>query len=156
MCNTTNFETPDSLSLVFSSLSATIATTLPNYLLPTPTYKTPPYAFNTSVGHLPQGIATSGLATSTYHPILDIHSSVNATVLPEITPAPSLVTFIVTNTAGSVVTTTSTVVEPSVTLGVPPGWNAGTPFRTTSLTVTLLGSVLPWIFIYLFSTVFVL
>ncbi|KAH0585392.1 hypothetical protein H2248_008632 [Termitomyces sp. 'cryptogamus'] len=155
--NTTDSqETPDSLSSVFSSLSATIATTLPNFLLPTPTYTTPPYAFNTSVSHLPNGIATSGLATSTYRPIIGTRSSVNVTVLPGITPTPSLVTFIITNSVGSVVTTTSTVAEPSVKLGVPPGWNAGILSHTTSLMAVFLGSIMSWLFINFSSAVSVL
>ncbi|KAG6872671.1 hypothetical protein C0995_007780 [Termitomyces sp. Mi166 len=149
-------DTPDSLSSAFSSLSATIATTLPNYLLPTPTYTTPPYAFNASVSHLPKGIAMSGLATSTYRPILGTHSSVNVTVLPEITPIPDLVTFIITNSAGSLVTSTSTIAEPSATLGVPPGWNAATPFHTASLTTVFLGSITSWMFIHLSNVLFVL
>ncbi|KAG6840603.1 hypothetical protein C0991_005644 [Blastosporella zonata] len=142
-------DSPDSVASLFSSLSATIATTLPNFLLPTPSYTTPPYAFNTSVSHLPKGIAASGLATSTYRPILGAHNSVNAMAFPEITPSPTLETFIITGSGGLLATSTSTLTEPSVTLGVPPGWSAGTSLHTASLTVVLLAPIISWTFIYL-------
>ncbi|KAG6909869.1 hypothetical protein DXG01_014905 [Tephrocybe rancida] len=142
-------DTADSVASVFSSLSATIATTLPNYLLPTPTFTTPLYAFNTSVSHLSNGIATAGLATSTYRPILGAHK--NVTALPKITPSPTLVTFIITGSGGLLITSTSTLAEPSVTLGVPPGWNAGVSIHTVSLTTILLATFASWIFIYLAS-----
>ncbi|KAG6837380.1 hypothetical protein H0H93_010538 [Arthromyces matolae] len=142
-------DTLDSLNSVFSSISATIATTLPNYILPTPSYTTPAYAFNTSVGHLPSGVAQSGLATSTYIPILGPHNAVNISVLPKITPTPALATFIITNSAGVLETSTSTVLEPSVTLGVPPGWSSGTSFLTASLHMAILVPIASWILIYI-------
>ncbi|KAI0303828.1 aspartic peptidase domain-containing protein, partial [Multifurca ochricompacta] len=40
---------PASLSALFSSLSLTVPTTLPNFVLPTPTLTTPSYLFNASV-----------------------------------------------------------------------------------------------------------
>lgn len=142
-------DSPDSVSSILSSLSATVATTLPNFLLPTPTFTTPPYAFNTSVSHAPKGIVSSGLATSTYMPIL------SASALPAITPTATLVTFIVTNSAGFLVTSTSTVAAPSVTLGVPPGWNAGSSLRTAPLAgvFTSVG-VVTWTLVYLRDTFF--
>src|ERR1700733_14094728 len=42
-------ETPEAVSAFLSSESATLATTLPNFILSTPTYTTPLYTFNTSV-----------------------------------------------------------------------------------------------------------
>ncbi|KAF5371826.1 hypothetical protein D9615_009576 [Tricholomella constricta] len=142
-------ETPDSVASLLSSLSATIATTLPNFLLPTPSYSTPPYAFNTSVSRAPQGIVSSGLATSTYSPILGLQSKFNATALPAITPSPTVMTFILTNSAGFLVTSTSTLGEPSVTLGVPPGWSAASSLRTSSLAAVLPGLIISWALIYL-------
>jgi hypothetical protein len=47
-----NLTTPENYSMVsafFSSQSVTVATTLPNYLLPAPSYTAPSYTFNTSV-----------------------------------------------------------------------------------------------------------
>ncbi|GLB40214.1 putative acid protease [Lyophyllum shimeji] len=148
--NTTNIpETADSVSSLLSSLSATVTTTLPNFLLPTPTFTTPPYGFNTSVSHAPKGIVSSGLATSTYSPILGPQGTFNASALPAITPSPTLATFIVTNDAGLLVTSTSTFSEASVTLGVPPGWSAGSSLHTTTLTTVLPGLIFSWALIYL-------
>ncbi|KAG1750754.1 acid protease [Suillus lakei] len=107
-------------SVVESSLaseSATIATTLPNFVLSTPTYTTPSYAFNTSVPAVYGEIAQSELATSTYSPLI----AINATALPQVTGA---YTLLVTNSNGAVVTSTYQISQPSVTLGVPPGWTS--------------------------------
>ncbi|KAF8071741.1 aspartic peptidase A1 [Lyophyllum atratum] len=148
--NTTDIpDTPDSIASILSSLSATVPTTLPNFLIPTPTFTTPPYAFNTSVSHAPKGIVSSDLATSTYSPIIGPQSMFNASALPLITPSPTLMTFIVTNSAGFIVTSTSTLAEPSVTLGVPPGWNAGSSLRTTTLAAVLPGLITSWTLVYL-------
>src|SRR5229473_3449490 len=80
---------PASLSALFSSLTLTVPTTLPNYLVPTPTLTTPPYLFNSSVPT--SVIAMSDLATSTYAPlIVDVLNGVtqelSLTTLPEVTP----------------------------------------------------------------------
>lgn len=140
-------DTPDSLASVLSSLSATVATTLPNFPLATPTYTTPAYAFNTSVSHAAKGIVTSGLATSTYQPIIGLQSMFNATALPALTPSPTLVTLVVTNSAGFIVTSTSTFTDPEVTLGVPPGWNAGSVLRTSFFAVAVPGLVM-WMLVW--------
>jgi hypothetical protein len=103
----------------FSSESATIATTLPNYLLSTPAYTTPPYAFNTSVPAVFGEVVQSELATSTYSPIIGT-LAVNVTALPQVSGA---YTLLVTETNGAIVTSTYHVSQPSVTLGVPPGWS---------------------------------
>ncbi|KAG5651347.1 hypothetical protein H0H81_009010 [Sphagnurus paluster] len=140
--NTTGLaETPGSVASILSSLSATVATTLPNSLVPTPTFSTPPYAFNTSASRAPDGIVSSGLATSTYNPILDAPNGFNATALPGITPSPTVATFIVTNSGGFIVTSTSLFTEPTMELGVPPGWNSGSSMRTTRLFTFLPGFV---------------
>lgn len=107
-------------SVVESSLSATIATTLPNFVLSTPTYTTPSYAFNTSVPAVYGEIVQSELATSTYSPLMGT-LAVNATALPQVT---GVYTLFVTNSNGAVVTSTSHISQPSVTLGVPPGWSS--------------------------------
>lgn len=103
----------------FASESATIATTLPNFILSTPTYTTPSYAFNTSVPAVYGEIVPSELATSTYSPLMGT-LAVNATALPQVTGA---YTLFVTNSNGAVVTSTSHISQASVALGVPPGWS---------------------------------
>lgn len=104
----------------FSSESATVATTLPNFVLSTPTYTTPSYAFNTSVPAVYGEIVQSELATSTYSPLIGT-LAVNATALPQVSGA---YTLLVTNSNGAVVTSTYHISQPSVTLGVPPGWSS--------------------------------
>ncbi|KAG1747197.1 acid protease [Suillus paluster] len=103
-----------------SSESATVATTLPNYPLSTPSYTTPSYAFNTSVPAVYGEIVQSELATSTYSPLIGT-LAVNATALPQVSGA---YTLLVTNSNGAVVTSTYHVSQPSVALGVPPGWSS--------------------------------
>lgn len=121
--STAPVQSPSVVNAYFSSASATIDTELPNYLLPTPTYTTPPYVFNTSVTAPPGLVVSSGLATSTYSPVLDV-ASVNATALPTLEPSPTLFTFIITY-SGSVSTSVSTASQASITLGEPPGWTSG-------------------------------
>src|SRR5262245_35610187 len=108
------------------SNSATIATTLPNFPISTPSFTTPPYAFNTSVEASAGAIVLSELATSTYSAIFGTRRP-SATALPAVSPAPSVVTFVTTDASGSVYTSVSTVTPPSIILGRPPGWNAGKP-----------------------------
>lgn len=115
---------PASLSALFSSLSLTVPTTLPNFLVPTPTFTTPPYLFNSSVPT--SAIAMSDLATSTYSPlIVDVLNGVtqklNLTALPEVTPTPTATTLLLTNPAGAVYTTVSPIPVSTVVLGRPPG-----------------------------------
>ncbi|KAL4062199.1 aspartic peptidase domain-containing protein [Scleroderma yunnanense] len=118
-------ESPTYISSFLSSISATVATTLPNYVLATPTYTTPPYTFNTSVPVTYGEIVQSELATSTYAPIL-ITPSANLSALPVISDA---YTLIYTDASGDPVTTTYHVSDPSNALGVPPGWNSARSVR---------------------------
>jgi len=126
-----------SVASFLSSISATVATTLPNFPLSTPSYTTPPYGLNSSIFAPVGGIVSSALATSTYSPIFS-NGIVNASALPTISPSPTLATFILTNPAGVVTTSISTVSVVTVTLGVPPGWNAGTLLRVPLLSTTLV------------------
>ncbi|XP_006459350.1 hypothetical protein AGABI2DRAFT_218475 [Agaricus bisporus var. bisporus H97] len=106
-------------STVFAP-QTTIDTTLPNFLVPTPTFTTPPYTFNTSVPASLGGIVSSGLASSTYRPILVEASATmgfNASAIPTVSPAPIVVT--VTMSDGK--TSVTTLSNAKVTLGVPPG-----------------------------------
>ncbi|KAH7927926.1 acid protease [Leucogyrophana mollusca] len=121
------------LESFFSVESATIATTLPNYLLATPTYSTPAYAFNTSVAAAFGEIVSSELATSTYVPIVGTQS-VNASALPKVSDA---FTFIVTEADGAVITSTYHVSQPSVVLGVPPGWSGAGILRAPGVGLCL-------------------
>jgi len=119
---TNSTETPSAIASFLSSESATIATTLPNFVLSTPTYTTPPYTFNSSIPAPVGGIVSSGLATSTYNALFGLNG-LNATALPTISPSPTLMTLIETNSNGQLTTYISTAAIAEVTLGVPPGWN---------------------------------
>ncbi|KAI0649100.1 acid protease [Trametes meyenii] len=110
-----------SVSAFLASYSATVATTLPNFPLATPAPTTPAYAFNASVPASAGALVRSGLATSTYAPLLASRHP-NATALPAITPSPTVATFILTDTSGRTLTSVSTASQASVTLGVPAGW----------------------------------
>lgn len=130
--NATNVsESSDSVSAFFSSISATVATTLPNFLLSTPSYPTPSYGLNASVIAPTGGIVATALATSTYSAIFG--KSINVSAIPTISPTPTLATFIITYASGLV--STSVSVQPSITLGVP-GWNAGSALRVPLATFT--------------------
>ena len=124
---------PASLSALFSSLSLTVPTTLPNYLVPTPTLTTPPYLFNSSV---PTSlIAMTDLATSTYAPLIvdvlnGVTQAVSLTTLPEVTPKPTAATLLITDANGAVHTTVSLLPTSTVVLGQPPGFHsAGATLR---------------------------
>jgi len=117
---TTIAETPESLASFLSSASATIATTLPNFPLATPSPTTPLYTFNTSVPAPIGEIVFSDLATSTYSPIVGV-SFFNASALPTISPTPLLATLVLTNSAGVLTTSIETLAPSSIILGVPPG-----------------------------------
>jgi len=146
--STVTTPTPSQTSTSSVNLSSftpqtTIETTLPNFLVPTPTFTTPPYTFNTSIPASIGGIVNSGLATSTYHAILaqaQATTGFNASAIPTISPPPSVVT--VTLTDGK--TTVSTYSLAAVTLGVPPGWkNAGVSLSGgEAFGVTVLAQVL--------------
>ncbi|KAI0049746.1 acid protease [Auriscalpium vulgare] len=127
--NNTTPLAPAALSAAFSSLSLTVPTNLPNYLLATPTYSTPPYAFNTSVPT--SVVAQSDLATSTYAPLFsgidngaDPGQKFNFSALPQVAPTPTLATLILTDSSGSLYTTTSEAPSQSVVLGEPPGYTS--------------------------------
>ncbi|KJA26326.1 hypothetical protein HYPSUDRAFT_64051 [Hypholoma sublateritium FD-334 SS-4] len=140
--NTNITQTPADILSFISSASATVATTLPNFLLPSPTFTTPPYAFNTSVSASVGGIVTTGLANTTYSAIFGQKASLtNVSALPAITPPPLVVTLVVTNSLGA--TTTTTVSRPmmSVTLGLPSA-SAGSAGATAPLTTLSLSCVL--------------
>jgi len=121
-------ETPDMVASFFSSASATVTTTLPNYVIPNPTYSTPPYGFNSSIPASVGGIVASGLATSTYSPIIG-QSVFNVTALPTISPSPLLTTLTTTNSYGQLTTSVSTHALPAITLGMPAGWNGSSTLR---------------------------
>jgi hypothetical protein len=139
--------TPSAVSSLLSSLSATVATTLPNFPLSTPSYTTPAYAFNTSVPAQVGKIVSSGLATSTYSPIME-YSAFNVSALPTVSPSPTLFTFLLTDASGLIHTSTSTRSVPSVMLGVPPGWSAGSALRT-SFVASAAPGVLIWTLLYI-------
>jgi len=118
---------PASLSALFSSLSLTVPTTLPNFLVPTPTFPTPAYVFNASVPT--SVVAMSDLATSTYSPLImevlnGVTQTLNLTTLPEVTPTPTASTFVLTDSTGAVYTTVSALPASTVVLGRPPGYSS--------------------------------
>ena len=137
-------QSPSDVSAFFSSASATVATVLPNVLLPTPTPTPPPYAFNISIPASAGALVASGLGTSTYSAVLNTRHP-NATAIPTVTPSPSLVTFIITSN-GEIVTSVSTAATPSVTLGQPAGYtvpNGVASLRTPPVTFSALLGVVP-------------
>lgn len=113
------------VSSFFSSASVTIDTTLPNSLLSTPSVTTTGYIFNTSVPASIGLLAHTALGTNTYDAILTA-SNINESAIPLITPAPSVVTLLVTDGSGDVLTSTEHVSTSSVALGVPPGESSST------------------------------
>ncbi|KIY44031.1 acid protease, partial [Fistulina hepatica ATCC 64428] len=128
--STTITENATYLSSFFSSMSATQATTLPNYVLSTPSYSASSYALNSSVTAYLGGVVTSGLATSTYSALLGTGTVVwDTTAVPTIAPAATVTTLTTTDSQGETSTTTVTsyITQESLVLGVP-GWgdNAAT------------------------------
>lgn len=140
-------ETPSAVSSILSSLSATVATTLPNFPLSTPSYTAPAYIFNTSVPAQVGMIVSSGLATSTYSPIIQ-HNVFNVSALPTVSPSPTVFTLLLTDASGVIHTSTSTHPAPSFTLGVPPGSSAGYVLRT-SFFASAVSCVLLWTSFYI-------
>ncbi|KZT72998.1 acid protease [Daedalea quercina L-15889] len=116
-------QSPSVVSSYFSAASATVDTSLPNYLVPTPTYTTSAYIFNTSVTAPPGLVVSSGLGASTYSPVLGT-GYLNVSAIATILPSPTLLTFLITE-SGGVSTSVSTASQASVTLGTPPGWSSG-------------------------------
>ncbi|KAJ7127027.1 aspartic peptidase domain-containing protein [Mycena epipterygia] len=138
--NATELVAATAVAAFLSSVSATVATTLPNSLLPTPTFSTPSYGFNSSIKASTGGIVTSALATSTYSPIFGQKLG-DITSLPAITPAPTVTTIVLTNAQGVVATSTSTFAA-SITLGLPPGWSSAAILRVPPMFSTALWLVL--------------
>lgn len=123
--STTQQNTSDVLSIL-SANSATVQTTLPNFLVPTPSFTTPPFAFNTSVAGSVGAIVSSGLANRTYTALFGQKTALaNTSALPTITPPPTVATIVTTDASGDVTTILSTHPVAQVTLGLPAGWVQG-------------------------------
>lgn len=151
---TNSTESAASISSFLSAASATVATALPNSLLSTPTYTTPPYTFNSSISAPTGGIVSTELANSTYSPIF-AQFATNISAMPTIAPTDTLETYIITDTSGVVTTITSTASVPSVTLGIPPGWTSGVASLHAPLSRTrLLFFLLPVAFLYISDHLF--
>jgi hypothetical protein len=134
---------PASLSALFSSLSLTVPTTLPNFVVSTPTFTTPPYLFNTSVPTSP--ISADDLATAAYSPLIEevlngVTQTLNVTAFPEVTPTPTVATLLITDANGAVHTTVSPLPVSSIVLGRPPGSNSASatfrPYAVKGILVT--------------------
>lgn len=121
-----------SLSAMFSSLSMTVATNLPNALLPTPTYTTPSYVFNTSVPT--RSPIQNDLATSTYHPLLASGKSVDANDLPLLVPGQ----IVLTSSNGAVYTSTQPPATATASLGYYPGQQISRAGETRVVTLATL------------------
>ncbi|RDX57277.1 acid protease [Lentinus brumalis] len=135
---TTLTESVNSVSAFLASYSATVPTTLPNFLLSTPTVTTPSYTFNASISATPGKVVKTGLGTSTYSALLN-SKHLNATAIPTLTPSPTVATLILTDTSGHTLTTTSTAFHRSITLGVPEGWQGN------SASVSFASRPLAWL-----------
>ncbi|KAG6333273.1 hypothetical protein ID866_5815 [Astraeus odoratus] len=122
---TATVESPAEVASFLSSASATVATELPNYVLATPSYTTPPYTFNTSVPATLGEVVASELATSTYEPLL-VTPSTNVSAIPKVSDAYTLIY----TSQGVTVTTTYHVSDPTAALGVPPGMSGAPSLRT--------------------------
>ncbi|KAJ7637731.1 aspartic peptidase domain-containing protein [Mycena polygramma] len=134
--NATATEDATAVAAFLSAASATVATTLPNSLLPTPVFSTPGYGFNSSIKASTGGIVSSALATSTYSAIFG-NKLAPGTSLPAITPSPTITILTLTNAQGVVATSTSTLVA-EITLGVPPGYNSATSLHLPSIFLMVL------------------
>ena len=108
--STAAVQSPSVVSSIFSAASATVETSLPNYLVPTPTYTTPAYIFNTSVTAPPGLLVSSGLSASTYSPLLGT-GYLNISAIPTVMPSPTLLTFLITESGG--VSTSTTAKRPA-------------------------------------------
>jgi len=138
---TTINENATDISSFFASASATIATTLPNFLLSTITPTPPPYIFNTSVHASVGEIMSTDLGNSTYSPALV--GATNLSALSTITASPTLATYIITDASGMLITSTSFASTSSVALGKPPGFasSARTSTICSPIYAVLLGLV---------------
>ena len=144
--NSTNTtQSSDSIPFFFSANSATVTTTLPNVLVATPTYSTPPYALNSSLSAPIGVIVSSGLATSTYSALFGQQTSLlNTSALPTISPTPTVFTYVLTDAVGLVTTSVSTRGVAAITLGLPPGWSAASSLQS-SFSMTILGTLVAFI-----------
>ncbi|KAF8808731.1 acid protease [Phlegmacium glaucopus] len=146
-------ETSDVVNAYLSLNSTPIATTLPNFILSTPTFTTPPYALNTSVSASIGGIVSSGLANSTYTTLFGERTTLaNTSALPTINSTRQVVTLILTDAAGDVATTVSTIPAPTVTLGVPPGWsgNARSKFDIDVMSLAIIVGFVHFFWTFMF------
>lgn len=138
-------QSADDVASFLSANSATLTTTLPNYILSTPTFTTPPLALNTSISASIGAIVSSELANSTYSALFGERTSLaNVSALPAIIPPPNVVTLVVTNPAGDVSTTISSRSMAAVTLGLPAGWNAGSTLHAP----TSMGLISTFLFVW--------
>ncbi|KAJ7593038.1 acid protease [Mycena floridula] len=135
---TSSTETSDFVSSFLSSISATVATTLPNFLLATPTYTTPAYALNSSVTAPTGGIVKEDLATSTYSAMFGKQTDLSK--LHTISALPTVAVVVVTDAAGDLSTSFSAV--PTVVLGLPPGWLVSSASRRIELSASAMGRYL--------------
>ncbi|TFK28103.1 acid protease [Coprinopsis marcescibilis] len=118
----TTLQTPEEIASFLSENGHPVETTLPNVILPTPSYTTPAYAFNTTASAGIGAIYSTQLATSTYNGLFAGQTTVsNISAIPTIAP---LATHTITDSAGKVNTVVSAQSQlPSdLTLGVPAGW----------------------------------
>jgi hypothetical protein len=128
LANLTTSQTPEYISSYLASISATYPTTLPNVILPTPSYTTPAYTLNTSVSAPVGAVLTSGLATSTYTPLFGTRTPLaiaNVSAVPTVKPEPTVSTYTITDSAGQVTIQTTVLQQTPVPLGVVPGWTSG-------------------------------
>ncbi|KDQ14862.1 hypothetical protein BOTBODRAFT_55061 [Botryobasidium botryosum FD-172 SS1] len=126
---TTSTQAPQVISQALSAASATVYSTLPNVLLPAPTYTTPPYLFDTlapspTLGQLP----LSEMGVSTYKPLITAPA---ITYLPTVSPPPSVIVVNFTDRSGVVHVSTSMLPHNTAVLGRPSGSS-----RTISLSWT--------------------
>ncbi|CEL55480.1 Aspartic protease OS=Phaffia rhodozyma GN=pr1 PE=1 SV=1 [Rhizoctonia solani AG-1 IB] len=128
-------DTEETISQSLSVESATFATTLPNYVLPTPTYTTPPYLFSptpspilSSSNTTPRPSETSTTSTSTFEysvPTLGelapsgLGASTYSALLTRTTPLPSAHAPVVVVTDSNGSATTQPLPMQSVVLGGP-------------------------------------
>ncbi|CAE6465155.1 unnamed protein product [Rhizoctonia solani] len=136
-------DTQETVSQSLSVESATFATTLPNYVLPTPTYTTPPYLFSptpsstqsgSTTASSPSGTATRSTSTFEYVvPTLGelassgLGASTYSALLTRTTPLPSAHAPVVVVTDANGSTTTQPMPMQSVILGGPEKSSANRP-----------------------------
>ncbi|KAJ1307598.1 hypothetical protein OPQ81_001693 [Rhizoctonia solani] len=145
-------DTEGTISQTLSVESATYATTLPNYVLPTPTYTTPPYLFSptpsptlsgSTTTPSPSGTATASTSTFEYSvPTLGepassgLGASTYSALLTYTTPLPSAHAPVVVVTDSNGSATTQPMPMQSVILGGPEKSSASQQ-RTFSFTLGL-------------------